>query len=94
MILIAFENDAFPLLRQYPSGINDWKEDEMHSLYILPDGSDKLLQSVKRRRKKTEREGVLKNILKSECNTFDELYDWLFKARRYLDSDLIYKHFN
>ena len=31
MILIAFENSAFPQPKQYPSGMDDWKEDEMNS---------------------------------------------------------------
>ena len=43
---------------------------------------------------KAEAEIVLANILISEYNTPDEVYDLLFQARRYLDSDLIQNHFN
>ena len=60
MILIAFENDIFPLPTQYPSeNIGDWKEDEMDSTHIIPEETDKLLPSVKCRRRKTEEQTVL-----------------------------------
>ena len=60
MTLIAFENDIFPLLRQYPSqNISDWKEDEMDSTHIIPEKTDELLLSVERKRKKTEKETAL-----------------------------------
>ena len=36
MILIAFENNVFPLPKQYPSAnVNDWKENEMDSTHII-----------------------------------------------------------
>ena len=63
IIRIAFENDAFPLPKQYPSGINDWKKDEMDSSHILFGGSDKSLPSVKCRKKNTEKERVLESIV-------------------------------
>ena len=35
MIIIAFENAIFPLPCQYPTGMDDWKEDEMnHSSFL------------------------------------------------------------
>ena len=43
MILIAFENGIFPLPKQYPSNMDDWKEDEMDSSEFLPKGTDTLL---------------------------------------------------
>ena len=44
MILIAFENNVFPLPKQYPSGnVDDWKEDEMDSTHIIPEKADELL---------------------------------------------------
>ena len=59
MILIAFENDIFPLAKQYPSeNIGDWKEDEMDSTKIIPEETDKLLPTVKHKRKKTEKESA------------------------------------
>ena len=46
------------------------------------------------RRKKTEEEKVLEKVLQKERHTIDEIDESLFKIRRYLDSDLIRKHFN
>ena len=61
MILIAFENNVFPLPKKYPSeNIGDWK-DGMDSTHIIPKETDKLLPSVKRRRKK-RKEIVLENM--------------------------------
>ena len=37
MFLIAFENGIFPLPLQYPSGMDEWKEDEMDSSEFMPD---------------------------------------------------------
>ena len=37
---------------------------------------------------------MLENTVRSEYYTLDEFDDLLIKARRYLDSDLIQKHFN
>ena len=47
MILIAFENGAFPLAKQYPSKDADhsWKEDRLDSTYIIPEKKS----SVKRK---------------------------------------------
>ena len=54
MILIVFKNGAFPLTKQYQSGdIEDWKEDEMDSV-IIPEKTDDLLPSVKRKKKKKD----------------------------------------
>ena len=50
MILIAFEIGAFPLPKQYPSGMHDWKEDELDPLYVLPDESGLSLVSVEKDR--------------------------------------------
>ena len=52
MILIAFENGAFPLPKQYPSGMDDCKGDEIDSSHILPNEFDILLPSVQRRKKR------------------------------------------
>ena len=93
-ILIAFENYAFPLPKQYPSGMHDWKEHEMDSSHILPDDSGELLPSVKHIKEKNERERVLKKVVKGKYHIIDELYKLLFKAKRHLYSDLIKKHFN
>ena len=70
MILIAFENNAFPLAKQYPPvNIGDWEEDEMDSTHITPEKTDELLPSVKRKRKRTEKETVLdKHDKIQECN--------------------------
>ena len=38
MILIEFENNVFPLPKQYPSeNADDWKEDEIGSTHIIPE---------------------------------------------------------
>ena len=88
MILIAFENNLFPLPKQYPSGnVDDWKEDEMDSTHIISEKTDELLPSVKRRKKKAEK------VVKSKYDTYNDLDELLYKAREYLDSDLIQKHF-
>ena len=56
MILVAFENGVFPLPKQYPSeNTDDWKENGMDSTHIIPEESDELLPSVKRRKKSEER---------------------------------------
>ena len=95
MILIAFENNVFPFPKQNPSeNIHDWKEDEVDSTHIIPEKPDELLPSVKRRKRKTEKERALENIDKGEYNTYDELDNLLFKTRRYLDLNLIKNHFN
>ena len=66
----------------------------MDSTHIIPKATDKLLPSIKRRRKKTEKERVLENIDRGEYNTYDELDNLLFKTRRYLDPNLTKKYFN
>ena len=45
MILIAFENDVFPLPKQYPSGMDDWEEDAIDSSQFLAKKPDTLLPS-------------------------------------------------
>ena len=40
MILIAFENRAFSLPKQYPSTLHNWNEDEMDLSHILLDESE------------------------------------------------------
>ena len=52
MILTVFANSAFPQPKQYPSGMDDWKEDEMNSSYVLPNESRILLPSVEPRKKR------------------------------------------
>ena len=95
MSLIAFENNVFPLPKQYPSeNIGDWKEDKMDSIRIISEETDELLPSVNRRKRKTEKERELKNIVKSKYDTFNDLDELLYKTREYLDSDLIKKHFD
>ena len=38
MTVTAFENNVFPLPKQYPSGnVDDWKGDEMDSAHIIPE---------------------------------------------------------
>ena len=39
MILMAFENDTFPLAKQYPVKDSDhgWREHELDSTYIIPE---------------------------------------------------------
>ena len=95
MILIAFENNVFPLPKQYPSkNLDDWKEHEMDSTHIISEETDELLPSVKRRRRKTKKEKLFEKVLKKEYHTIDELDKSFFETRRYLGSDLIRKHFN
>ena len=39
----TFENNAFPLPKQYPSeNVDDWKEDEIDSTSIIPEKTDEL----------------------------------------------------
>ena len=96
MILIAFENDAFSLAKQYPVKDSDhgWKEHELDSTYIIPGKTDELLSSVKRKKIKTKKEEVLEEVVKSEYDTYNDLDKLFDKAEKYLDSDLIQKHFN
>ena len=56
MILIAFENGIFPLPKQYPSSMDDWKEDEMDSSEFLPKGTDTLLPLFWRKEKTKKEE--------------------------------------
>ena len=51
MIPIAFENDIFRLPRQYPSGQDDWEDDETDSLKFLPKESETLLSLFQRKEK-------------------------------------------
>ena len=60
----------------------------MDSTHIIPEETDELLPSVKRRKR------VLRSIVKINYDTFNDLDNLLYKAREYLDSDLIKKHFN
>ena len=46
MILIAFENDLFPLPKQHPSCMDDWEEDNIDSSQFLTKESDTLLSSI------------------------------------------------
>ena len=46
MILIAFENDLFPLPKQYPSWMDDREEDNIDSSQFLTKESDTLLSSI------------------------------------------------
>ena len=68
--------------------MNDRKEDELYSSYILPNEASILLPSVEAE-KKTEKKIVFENIDKDIYNTFDELDDLLFRTRRYLHPNLI-----
>ena len=56
--------------------------------------SDELLPSVKRKKIKTEKEKVLKKVVKSKYNAYNDLDELLDKAEKYLKPDLIQKHFN
>ena len=49
MILIAFENDVYPLPKQYPSSMDDWEEDDIDSLQFFPKRSYTLLPSFRRK---------------------------------------------
>ena len=64
MIFIAFENNVFPLLKQYPSGVHDWNKDDMDSSQFLRKESDTLLPSFQRKEKiKNEKPKDLVNDL-------------------------------
>ena len=65
----------------------------MDSTHIIPEKTDELLPSVKRRKRKTEKEKVIKNIVRSKYDTYNDLDELLYKAREHLDSDLIQKTF-
>ena len=97
MILIAFENDVFALPKQYPlENIGDWKEDEMDSTHIIPEETDKLLPSVKRRRRKTEEETVSDKhdkIQVSELEESDDLDKTITENHKIIDKKLFKKYF-
>ena len=95
MILNVFKNGAFPLTKQYQSGdIENWKEDEMDSV-IIPEKTDDLLPSVKRKKKrKTEKEKVFKKVVKGKYDTYNNLDELLYKAEKYLEPHFIQKHFS
>ena len=54
----------------------------MNSTHIIPEKTDELLPSVKRRKRKTEEEKVFEKVLKKEYHTIDELDELLFKIKR------------
>ena len=61
MTLIAFENNVFPLSKQYTlKNISEWEEDEMDSTHIFPEESDELLPSVKLEKEKLKKKECLK----------------------------------
>ena len=81
MILIEFENGAFPLAKQYPSGnVDDWKEDEMNSA-IIPEKTDYLLPSFKRKKRKTGKEKVLKKYSKANIILIITLMNCFMKQK-------------
>ena len=51
MILIAIENCLIPLPKQYPSGIDDWKENDKDPSHIISEKTDELLPSVERKKR-------------------------------------------
>ena len=96
MIVIALENDVFPLAKQYPAKNSDhgWREDEIDSTHIIPEKTDELLPSVKCKIIKTKKEEVLEKVVKSKYDTYSDLDKLLDEAEKYLGSDLIQKRFN
>ena len=56
----------------------------MNSTHIIPEKTDELLPSVKRRKRKTEEEKVFEKVLKKEYHTIDELDELLFKIKKAL----------
>ena len=73
----------FPLSQQHPSGMNDWKEDEMDPSYIIPEESGTLLPSFKRKEKIKKRQGNIVSQLNKLVVQQDKIIDnELFK--RYL----------
>ena len=74
--------------------VNDWKENEMDSTHIIPEKTDELLPSVKRKRKKTKKENVLEKVVRSQYNTYNDLDELLYRAEKHLDSDLIQQYFS
>ena len=83
IILNAFENDAFPLAKQYPVKDSDhgWREDELDSTHIIPEKPDKLLPSLKRKKIKKEKEKVLEKVVQSNYDTYNDLDKLLDKAK-------------
>ena len=79
MILIAFENDMFPLPRQYPSGKDDWEDDETDSLKFLPKESDTLLSLFQRKEKSK--------------NTVSELNRLVAEKDKIINKELFKKYF-
>ena len=74
--------------------MDDWEENEMDSSLILLEDSGTLLSSLKRN-KKTEKE-VLEDeyVYEGEGDSpFDKLYNLITKKRRYINYDLVQKHF-
>lgn len=57
MILTAFENGIFPLRKQYPSGMDDWKDDMNWSLFLPEKDESNILVPLFQRKEKTSKEG-------------------------------------
>ena len=49
---------------------------------------------LKRKKIKTEKENVLEKVVKSKYDTYNDLDKLLHRAEKYLDSDMIKKHFS
>ena len=87
IIIIAFENGTFPLPRQYPSGIDNWKEDEMDLLEFLPDEKESSISLPSFQHKKWEGDCIFPN---NNENKFDKL---IVKKYRSINKELFKKHF-
>ena len=61
MSLNAFKNNIFPLPKQYPSGMDDWEEDDIDSWQCLRKESNMLLSF--QRKKKTKKEKPKKVVI-------------------------------
>ena len=94
MILIVFENNEFPPPKQYPSGnimIGKKMKWIQHILFLKKLMNCYHQLSVEKRRLKKKK--VLEKVVQSKNDTYNNLDELIYKAREYLDSDLIQKHF-
>ena len=82
MFLITFENDIFQLPIQYPSGMDDWEEDDINSSIFLPKRSTLLLSSPRNK----ETIIIKKNIV-------NQLSRLLFGKNNIINKELSKKYF-
>ena len=82
MFLIACENNIFQLLKQYPSDMDHWEEDDINSSLFLPKRSTLLLSSPRN-----------KETIINKKNIVNELNRLVFEKNKIINEELFKKYF-